>query len=216
MFPYMSKAKENNLSVIILNPNQTSYVEPEAPANEEENVEDQPDKEDEEIRSFYLSSKPLPRRVTKKIPHLSTNREHILYVYDQIIAKACPAKHFYIVAHSAGGDGLMYLLRKRTDPVLSQVTKIAFTDSVHSTLPFEAAEIKTFLRNNALHFVASEQPMGEPIDDRYMFAETPACPEVSAGHPKHEYTSGYCVRGVFDFFFPPARSNEDGIEKTAL
>lgn len=205
MFPYMSKAKENNLSVIILNPNQTSYVE----------SEDQPETPEENL-SFYLSSRPLPRRATKKIPGLSTNREHILYVYEQIIAKDCPAKNFYIVAHSAGGDGLMYLLRKQKETIIARLAKIAFTDSVHSVLACEPDEIKDLLSNKALHFVASDQPMGEPIDDRYAFTEAPACPEVSAGHPKHEYTSGCCVQGVFDFFFPPPQSNRDEVQKTAL
>jgi hypothetical protein len=252
MFPYMTKAKEHNLSVIILNPNQTSYID-EKPndignaisASKEEGattteVVTSVDKEEgattedttpmsmevdvkaqkpvdtdenssnNDLNSFYLSSAPLPRPLTKKIPNLSTNREHVLYVYDHIISK-CPAKQFYIVAHSAGGDSLMYLLRKRQDHILPTLSKIAFTDSVHSTLPFETKEIKQFLKAKAIHFVASDQPMGASIDYAYDFSEKPACEEVSAGHPKHEYTSGCCVEGVFQFFFPLEQ-----IEKTKL
>ncbi|CAF4431479.1 unnamed protein product, partial [Rotaria magnacalcarata] len=33
--------------------------------------------------------------------------------------------------------------------------------------------------------------------------------EVSAGHPKHEYTSGHAVQGVFNFFFPIDKTNDD-------
>jgi hypothetical protein len=272
MFPYMAKAKENNLSVIILNPNQTSYIDKEItvtdetasasevanpaneqitspnettiPVNEEDNtaVEDQTSvnneasaddmqtsisnedtatisKEatasDEEFISFYLSSDSLPRPSTKKIPNLSTNREHVLYVFDNIISKS-PAKKNYIVAHSAGGDGLMYLLRKRQEAILPNLAKIAFTDSVHSLLPCESDELKSFLKGNALHFVASDEPMGVPINNRYNFFERPACQEVSAGHPKHEYTSGYCVQGVFDFFFPSNENAISEIDKTKL
>lgn len=200
MFPYMKKAKENHLSVIILNPNQTSYVDKQTCDNHDENEQD-------DLNSYYLSSKSLPRPLTKKIPNLSTNREHVLYVYDQIISK-CPAKKFYIVAHSAGGDSTMYLLRKRQEQLQAQLSKIAFTDSVHSVLPFESKEIRNFLKANAIHFVASDEPMGSPIDSAYRFSHEPACEEVSAGHPKHEYTSGHCVNGVFEFFFP--------IEKTKL
>ncbi len=253
MFPYMAKAKEHNLSVIILNPNQTSYIddkptdtedttstnkeegvitEDTTSTNKEEGVVTEDitsthkeegvaaegtasnDKEakssDNDLISFYLSSDPLPRPLTKKIPNLSTNRQHVLYVYDHIISK-CPAKKFYIVAHSAGGDGLMYLLRKRQDNILSIPVQIAFTDSVHSISPLESKEIKTFLKANAIHFVASDEPMGTPIDYVYDFSQIPACHEVSAGHPKHEYTSGHCVEGVFQFFFPP-----DQIDKTKL
>jgi hypothetical protein len=242
MFPYMTRAKEHNLSVIILNPNQTSYIDEQSTDTEDANssnteessaVEgtvstdkqipgannDTVNKEEnvpnDKLISFYLSSDPLPRRITKKIPNLSTNREHILYAYDNIISK-CRAKKFYIVAHSAGGDGLMYLLRKRQDKILPTLAKIAFTDSGHSILPFESNEIKNFIKTNAIHFVASDEPMGDPIDYAYDFSQAPACQEVSAGHPKHEYTSGHCVEGVFRFFFPSDRTNEEGIEKTKL
>ena len=215
MFPYMKKAKEHNLSVIILNPNQTSYVDEKpsdnngaAAVNDEQKSGDKAENDD--LISYYLSLSPLPRPLTKKIPNLSTNREHVLYVYDNIISK-CPAKQFYVVAHSAGGDGLMYLLRKRQEVILPTLANIAFTDSVHSVLPVDTKEIKQFLKARAIHFVASDEPMGNSIDHAYAFSEKPACQEVSAGHPKHEYTSGCCVEGVFNFFFPP-----DEIEKTKL
>lgn len=201
MFPYMNKAKEHHLSVIILNPNQTSYVDKQSCDSQDENGQN------DDLTSFYLSSIPLPRPSTKKISNLSTNREHVLYVYDQIISK-CPAKTFYIVAHSAGGDSTMYLLRKRQEQLHGRLSKIAFTDSVHSVLPLESKEIRNFLKANAIHFVASDEPMGKAIDSTYHFSKEAACEEVSAGHPKHEYTSGHCVEGVFEFFFP--------IEKTKL
>lgn len=199
----MSKAKENQLSVIILNPNQTSFPDP-------SDISDEPEPTD--IRSFYLSSEPLPRRLSKKIEGLATNREHILYVYDQIISTRCPAKKLYVVAHSAGGDGLMFLLRKRSDEIFKKLTKIAFTDSVHSILPVESNEVRSFLRGHAIHFVASDRPMGEPIDCDYDFSQRAACEEVSAGHSKHEYTSGYCVDGVFRFFFPTKENDEENFE----
>jgi hypothetical protein len=201
----MSKAKEHNLSVIILNPNQTSYTDDENIANNKE----KPSPED--LSSFYLSSDPLPRSSSKPVPGLSSSREHVLYVYDNIIKKYSPAKHFYFVAHSAGGDSLMYLLRQRQDCLLSKPTKIAFTDSIHSISPSDTNDLKTFLKSNAIHFVASDQPMGQAIDSKHHFSPKPACQEVSAGHSKHEYTSGYCINGVFDYFFPPS-SNIDKIK----
>jgi hypothetical protein len=233
----MAKAKEHNLSVIILNPNQTSYIDEQPSDTEDTNTSNKEEgiagegavstdkqipganedtvNQDDELISFYLSPKPLPCPLTKKIPNLSTNREHILYVYDNIISK-CRAKQFYIVAHSAGGDGLMYLLRKRPDNILPTIAKIAFTDSVHSILPFESNQIKNFIKTNAIHFVASDEPMGEPVDSAYDFSGASACQEVSAGHPKHEYTSGHCVEGVFKFFFPSDKTNEEGIDRTKL
>ncbi|CAF0829909.1 unnamed protein product [Adineta ricciae] len=231
MFPYMKKAKEHGLSVIILNPNQTSYVEKQICDNGTTTLSDRKtnsteqqssatnrqadDKKttdsDNDLISYYLSPDPLPYPITKKIPNLSTNREHVLHVYDNVISK-CPAKKFYIVAHSAGGDGLMFLLRKRQNTILKKTWKVAFTDSVHSVLPLESNEIKNFLKLHAIHFVASDQPMGEELDSVYDFSHGSACQEVSAGHPKHEYTSGYCVEGVFNFFFP----SDHNIDRTAF
>lgn len=187
MFPYMLKAKEYNLSVIILNPNQTTY------SNEEEGDDDF----SEDIRSFYLSPDPLPPSSMKPIPGLSTSYEHILYVYDKIIIKQSPAKKFYVVAHSAGGDNLMHLLRKRQDSILPKLSKIAFIDSIHTLTLSDANGIKSFLKCNAVHMIANEKPMGEPIH----FSQKPICPEISAGHLKHEYTPRYCIKYVFDFFF---------------
>ena len=212
MFPYMSKAKEHQLSVIILNPNQTSFADDETSTNQETSEFNA----NEDPISFYLSSDPLPRLPTKKIVNLSTNREHILYAYDHIIGKLCPAQNFYMVAHSAGGEGLMFLLRKRHQILLPKLAKIAFTDSVHSVSTFDTNEIKTFLRAKAIHFVASTEPMGSPIVQRYGFSQKPACEEVSAGHPKHEYTSGHCVQGVFNFFFPPAKEDDANILTTSF
>ena len=114
MFPYMTKAKEHNLSVIILNPNQTSYVDKkptdtastntEATSGDEQipaaaTSENTDNKEEtgpnEELNSYYLSANPLPRPATKKIPNLSTNREHVLYVYDNMHFKMSSKKILY-------------------------------------------------------------------------------------------------------------------------
>ena len=196
--------------MIILNPNQTSFTDEDASSNQETSESDAND----DLVSFYLSSDPLPRLPTKKIPNLSTNREHVLYAYDHIIKKLCPAEKLYVVAHSAGGEGLMFLLRKCHETILPKLAKIAFTDSVHSLNPFDQKAIKTFLQADAIHFVASNEPIGTPIVQRYGFSQKPACEEVSAGHAKHEYTSGHCVQGVFDFFFPPKKAKDDNIETT--
>ncbi|CAF0742526.1 unnamed protein product [Didymodactylos carnosus] len=196
MFPYMKHAKENNLSVLILNPNQTTYYVNDDDENNNPN-------DDKDPQSFYLTTtRVYDNRTTKRIQHNETSRKHILYVYDNIIQEHCKGNKLYIVAHSAGGDALMYLLRERTQSLFSRLTSVAFTDSVHSLLPSESEQIKQFLRQNGIHFVASDEPMGTPVRKRQSFySYEPACMEVSAGHPKHEYTSGHCVDGVFKFFF---------------
>lgn len=170
--------------MIILNPNQTHHVDNEASSTED-------------LRAFYLSAKPLPQPGTRPIPSLCTSREHLLYVYDHVLSNLCPARRLCYVAHSAGGHHLMHLLRERRESVLSQPSKVAFIDSLHSLSPPDTDELKRFLKHHAMHFVASDAPLGKTVHR----SESPICPEVSAGHVKHEYTSSACVHRVFDFFF---------------
>ena len=40
---------------------------------------------------------------------------------------------------------------------------------------------------NAIHYSASEEPLNTPLTDQM---EHSPCPKVSAGHKKHEYTTG--------------------------
>ncbi|CAF3338167.1 unnamed protein product [Rotaria socialis] len=172
MFPYVTKAKEHNLSVIILNRNQTSYIDKETYSNHEDTKASS-----ENLHSFYLSPDSLPLlSSTKPVSNLSTSYEHFLYVYDNIIAKMSPTEKFYIVAHSAGGDNLTYLLRQRQDCILSKLSKIVFIDAFHAIISSDTDEIKKIFQYNALHFIASDKPMGESIH----FSQKPFCSEVSA------------------------------------
>ena len=41
--------------------------------------------------------------------------------------------------------------------------------------------------NNSIHYKASGEPVGKPIS---VSAEFNTCPIVSAGHSRHEYTTG--------------------------
>lgn len=41
--------------------------------------------------------------------------------------------------------------------------------------------------NNAVHYRASDEPLGNIIDDDKNYL---SCPVVSAGHQLHEYTTG--------------------------
>ena len=46
---------------------------------------------------------------------------------------------------------------------------------------------------NAIHYEASDKPVGSPIDVKY---KSTTCPVVSAGHDKHEYTTGYAYEEI--------------------
>ena len=53
------------------------------------------------------------------------------------------------------------------------------------------------MRENCIHYVASDEPGGTPIERSHY---NDVCPEVSAGHPKHEYTTGYAHDEIFKHF----------------
>ncbi|CAF2126279.1 unnamed protein product [Rotaria magnacalcarata] len=179
MFPYMTKAKEHNLSIIILNPNQTSYIDKQTYSNHEDTKASS-----ENLDLFYLSLEPLPLlSSTKSIPNLSTSYEHFLYVYDNIIAKMSPTKKFYTVSHSAGGDNLMYLLRQRQDCILSKLSKIAFTDSFHAITSSDSNEMKNFFKYNTIHcllLISLITPM---------FSKKPSVTEQAKAHSRELRTT---------------------------
>ena len=50
---------------------------------------------------------------------------------------------------------------------------------------------------NAIHYEASSLPVGAKISCNM---ETDTCPVVSAGHRKHEYTTGYAQKQILEQF----------------
>ena len=50
---------------------------------------------------------------------------------------------------------------------------------------------------NAIHYEASDKPVGTILNDN---KEVLTCPQVSAGHVKHEYTTGTSQKLIFEFF----------------
>jgi len=131
----------------------------------------------------------------KKYTEIKDNESpgvHDLYVWDNFVAK-CSAKVVAAVAHSAGGAGAVHMLRKRTTEFSSRVCGIAFTDSAHSVGRLEP-EVSHYVQKRCRSWVTSDKPLDTKIaKPRY------DCLCVSAGHTKHEYTSGYAVQSVFVF-----------------
>jgi hypothetical protein len=134
----------------------------------------------------------------RPIPESSDPREHTLTVWDRIIAKA-KARDMLAVAHSAGGHCTMQLLRSRTADVLGRLRAVAFTDSVHSVSDDESRPVARFIMEHAQNYVTSDEPLDTPIRRDSLMGEKDGCPCVSAGHEKHEFTSGTAFPSVFPF-----------------
>ena len=92
-----------------------------------------------------------------------------------------------IVAHSAGGDCVREIQETFADTFYSQVSSIAYTDSWVVEKARLAQPQQIFMFRNAVHYEASDEPVGTLLSAN---AETDTCPVVSAGHEKHEYTTG--------------------------
>ena len=171
MAPYVEKAIKNNMSVIILNPNE---------------------------RADFLDD-------TKDIEEFSTHEKHSVYVYNNIVKKNKNIKEIYILAHSVGGDCTLEILFKNKEDLLNgKIKKIAFTDSVHGD-EYELLGKKGInkFRNISRNFVSSNKPAGEFVCD-YKNSKT-GIDCYSSGHARHEYTSGYAIEEIFNFF----KSEED-------
>jgi hypothetical protein len=198
ILPYLKKCKELGFGVIVFNPN-LNYDYETPPLVLRKNM----------LTMQKVNIK-LPEKV--KIKHNSNPHKHDLYVWDNFVRLA-KAKIIAAVAHSAGGDGACAVVRSREEEVAKRLCGIAFTDSVHGVWRRDEESVKHFIQKRCRNWVRSNQPLdtkvGKPEYD---------CLQVSAGHEKHEYTSGVAIASVFDFLlkrmqlFPtedPANSNYD-------
>lgn len=158
MLPYISKAQEQNYSIIILNPN--------------------------------CSRSPLTNKI---VPHNSDMLEHSSFVWENYISRS-PAASLVIAGHSCGGICTVHLLKTYSSEFMSRVKCVALTDSVHSSAQGLRKPCRDYLRTRVLNFAASNSPLNTPLNLNN------GCSNVSAGHPKHEYTSGSAFHSVFEYF----------------
>ncbi|CAG8723895.1 9873_t:CDS:2, partial [Ambispora leptoticha] len=124
----------------------------------------------------------------RPIPGSESPQQHSLYV-------AAKAEKILMVAHSYGGISTTTLLDERKDEFRTRVKVVALTDSVHSAgmVPSHSQE---WFRKNTYNWIKSNLPFDTPIKEANRYY---GCKCVSAGHIKHEYTSGMAIESVFEF-----------------
>ncbi|KAG9297967.1 hypothetical protein G9A89_018795 [Geosiphon pyriformis] len=120
--------------------------------------------------------------------------QHTLYVWDNFI-RSVKSDHILMVSHSFGGISTTALLDRREKEFKSLVKRVAFTDTVHSAgnIPTHS---KDWFMENTKNWIKSERPLDTPVQDANGYF---GCRCISAGHPKHEYTSGTAIESVFEF-----------------
>lgn len=124
----------------------------------------------------------------KRIEGSGNPEEHARNVWEKIIMESDP-KSIAIVAHSYGGIVTSELARKFQKDFEKKVVAVAFTDSVHGSRGLSSHIVK-----NGINFVSSNDPLGHELR-----SHEDDIKRVSAGHPKHEYTSWACIEALFKF-----------------
>lgn len=121
------------------------------------------------------------------IPQSETMVSHALHVWKTYVVRS-GFKKILVIAHSKGGSCLEAIMKENATTFYKQVKQIAITDSAFS--PTLASEThKKFLKANAIHYRASMKQLGSQVVPKGGKLK-PVCPLLSAGHPKHEYTTG--------------------------
>ncbi|CAG8672926.1 7461_t:CDS:2 [Acaulospora morrowiae] len=133
---------------------------------------------------------------------------HCLYVWKNFV-RTSKAEKIMIVAHSYGGINTTYLLSKLADEFKSRVIAIALTDSVHS-VSMIPTQLREWFMNHSLNWIKSSLPLSENIKEAKKFY---GCRCFSAGHPKHEYTSGTAFEDVFEFLTYRLKKSYDDQKK---
>lgn len=124
----------------------------------------------------------------KRIEKSGNPEEHAKTVWEQIV-QPCDPKSIAVVAHSYGGVVATDLARRFKKDFEEKVFAIALTDSVHGS-----RDVSSNLQKISINFVGSNDPVGK---EQKNYGE--GIKRVSAGHPKHEYTSWACIDSLFDF-----------------
>jgi len=117
--------------------------------------------------------------------------EHAETVWNKLVSKTS-AKTIIVIAHSYGGEVTVTLAKRMKKDFLERVSGVFLTDSVHFGLTGHD-ELDTKLKAVGVNYVSSDQPLGEVLTDSRTDIR-----RVSAGHPKHEWTSWSAMKSIFD------------------
>ena len=120
--------------------------------------------------------------------------EHTLFVWENFIGKA-RAQYIGIVAHSCGGICVLNLIKNFFKEVTKRVKVVALLDSVHKTVEELNEKQKKFFEKTAKNWKRSQKKLGAKV----IPLKNEGCICVSAGDPRHEYTSGSAFPEIFPY-----------------
>merc|ERR1712192_59752 len=100
-----------------------------------------------------------------------------------------------VVAHSYGGIVAMHLAATFGEDWVNRVEGLLLTDSVHGRLTGNPTTDSHLIKIGQ-NWVSSDDPVGTPISSVYV--RNGGIPLVSAGHSKHEWTTGAACDQIFE------------------
>ena len=103
------------------------------------------------------------------------------------LSGANPIRNVAVVAHSFGGEVVAQLARKFEDDYLRRVFFVGLTDPVTAPGRGVSDDLALHLKEITVSFVSSSDELGTEMRDGVNGSK-----RVSAGHPKHEYSSEVC------------------------
>lgn len=122
----------------------------------------------------------------KSIPLSETGQKHALHVWKNYVVNSGFSR-ILVLAHSAGGVCLANIMQEFQSTFYKMVGKVALTDSyVISGRNLTPEQLK-WIEKNTIHYVASEEELGKQLTHGKAVS---ICTHVSAGHDRHEYTTG--------------------------
>ena len=120
------------------------------------------------------------------IPFSQSMDVHACFVWNFYV-KESGFDQISIVAHSAGGGCLAAIQKTFAETFYNQVVNIAYTDSWTIGRDELNEEQRQFMWQKAKHYEASDKPVGTVLSEN---SQMHAVPQYSAGHTRHEYTTG--------------------------
>ena len=103
-----------------------------------------------------------------------------------------------VIAHSAGGHCLASVFKNNKKTFFTQTAKIAYTDSYPIALKDLTLAEKKQMKKKAVNYKSSNFDLGVAIKDTGKVPSS--CPLVSAGHPKHAFSTGCSWPIVAEWF----------------
>ncbi|PGH09876.1 hypothetical protein AJ79_05603 [Helicocarpus griseus UAMH5409] len=113
---------------------------------------------------------PMRMTVRNKIPGNETWRDHIIYVFEEVLCKlAASDAKIDIIGLAEGGLGAVRYLGEHWAQWSPRISSICLTNPLHDTNHLHPPAFATFMSTRSRAYLLSENPLDIPVAGRYEF-----------------------------------------------